>query len=50
LQVRSVHCGYEHTACCLVDGRLFTWGRGTDGALGTGSKKDQYTPQLVSVS
>ena len=25
-KIRTVACGYNHTACVTVDGRLFMWG------------------------
>lgn len=34
VRVASVSCGSYHTAAVTRDGRLYTWGRGYDGALG----------------
>lgn len=34
--VKSVSCGFQHTACVTEDGEVYTWGHGKNGALGHG--------------
>lgn len=46
-QVKSVSCGYEHTAAITHNGELFTWGRGFYGQLGTGELMSSYEPKRV---
>ncbi|CAD7696720.1 unnamed protein product [Ostreobium quekettii] len=41
--------GGSHTACLTDQGRMFIWGRGSFGRLGTGSLKDTYRPCEVSL-
>lgn len=43
----SVAAGSEHCAVVLQDGRVFTWGWGEHGQLGTGNSANSATPQLV---
>jgi alpha-tubulin suppressor-like RCC1 family protein len=44
----AISCGFEHTAVLLSDGRVQTFGRGSEGQLGIGSSADQNTPVFVS--
>ena len=46
-QVKSVSCGYEHTAAITQNGDLYTWGRGFYGQLGTGELMSSYEPKRV---
>jgi alpha-tubulin suppressor-like RCC1 family protein len=41
-------CGHSHTIARTPDGRLFSWGRGDSGELGTGSLSDFNMPVPVS--
>ena len=34
VQIAKVVCGAIHNSCLTTDGRLFTWGCGSDGRLG----------------
>lgn len=44
----QVSCGAAHTVLIAEDGfRLWSWGRGRNGVLGTGKLVDSYTPTLV---
>ena len=36
-RIRTVACGYGHTAAVSMDGRLFVWGSGNSGRLGLGT-------------
>jgi hypothetical protein len=36
IRVKSVSCGYDHSACITQDGRVVIWGRGSRGQLGLG--------------
>ena len=40
--------GEAHSACLDESGKLYTWGMGTYGRLGTGEESDQLVPVLVS--
>ena len=33
LRIRSVSCGFDHSACVTDDGRVFVWGSGTRGQV-----------------
>lgn len=33
--------------CCVGDGKVYSWGRGTFGRLGTGSEEDRHMPVRV---
>ena len=46
-RVKEVSCGYNHTAVCTVDGKVFTFGSGFFGALGHGHRKKIFSPELV---
>ena len=37
-------CGGTHTMVLTAEGRIFGWGRGSFGRLGTGLEKDCYSP------
>jgi len=48
LFIKSIACGEYHMAAIeQSEGSLFTWGKGTAGALGTGTDNKQLTPQKV---
>lgn len=40
-------CGGTHTMVLTSEGRIYTWGRGSFGRLGTGTEKDYYSPVEV---
>ncbi len=40
-------CGGTHTLVLTAEGRIFTWGRGSFGRLGTGVEKDCHAPVEV---
>ena len=44
---KQVSCGSNHTAAIKTDGTLWTWGRNSDGQLGTGGG-DKPTPVQVA--
>ncbi|KZV37198.1 hypothetical protein F511_04617 [Dorcoceras hygrometricum] len=46
-KVISIAAGEAHTLALTGDGKLYSWGRGTFGRLGTGSETDQPFPVLV---
>ncbi|KAI3692771.1 hypothetical protein L6452_32594 [Arctium lappa] len=48
LQVFSVACGNWHSALSTVDGKLFTFGDGTFGALGHGDRESVRFPKEVT--
>lgn len=42
-----ISCGYTHSAGITNDGKLWTWGSGTYGKLGSGSTSDRSSPQTT---
>ena len=44
----EIACGWGHTAVVLEDGKVFTWGVGEYGALGTEDTLTQWRPTQVS--
>eukprot|EP00890_Picochlorum_soloecismus_P003284 jgi/Picsp_1/3957/NSC_01469-R1_ran gtpase binding len=49
LRVIEVSCGGTHTVAVTDEGRLFIWGRGSFGRLGTGREKNFFRPVEVSL-
>ena len=48
VKINKVHAGYCHVCFISNDGRLYTCGKGIDGALGhDGDKSDQLIPKIV---
>ncbi|KAK9099108.1 hypothetical protein Syun_026153 [Stephania yunnanensis] len=47
-KVIALAAGEAHTLALTGDGRVFSWGRGTLGRLGTGSEEDKILPELVN--
>ncbi|KAK9131009.1 hypothetical protein Sjap_011496 [Stephania japonica] len=47
-KITSLAAGEAHTLALAGDGRVFSWGRGTLGRLGTGSEEDKILPELVT--
>jgi len=47
LKVVSVAAGEAHTLALAGDGKVYSWGRGTFGRLGTGSESDENFPVPV---
>ncbi|CAH1412420.1 unnamed protein product [Lactuca virosa] len=47
-QVTSVACGNFHSALSTIDGKLFTFGDGTFGALGHGDRESVHFPKEVA--
>ena len=45
-----VSAGGHHAAVCTKDGRLYFWGRGSDGQLGHGGLEDSFVPRLTSLT
>jgi alpha-tubulin suppressor-like RCC1 family protein len=46
----SIACGYAHSAGITSDGRLWTWGWGDSGALGSGSTTNRSSPQTTTLA
>ena len=45
--VVSIAAGQGFSAAVTLSGRVFTWGRGKYGALGSGRTEDRSTPAAV---
>lgn len=43
----QVACGWQHTLCLTLDGRVFSWGYGEDGQLGHNDTEDSLSPKEV---
>ena len=48
-EVTSVACGASHVVAITNEHEVFTWGRGDNGRLGTGSAENVCTPVAVLV-
>lgn len=46
-KVTYISCGEDHTAALTLDGGLFTFGSGSYGQLGHGSKTHEILPRKV---
>ncbi|XP_022759394.1 PH, RCC1 and FYVE domains-containing protein 1 [Durio zibethinus] len=47
--VKEISSGSYHVAVLTLGGRIYTWGRGTNGQLGLGDTEDRNTPTLVEL-
>jgi alpha-tubulin suppressor-like RCC1 family protein len=54
-KIISISCGDYHTVCVVAtslfsqtSGKLFTWGKGKDGQLGTGNTEDKLSPTEIT--
>ncbi|KAL0318384.1 UNVERIFIED_CONTAM: putative E3 ubiquitin-protein ligase HERC2 [Sesamum angustifolium] len=47
-KIISIAAGEAHTLALTADGKVYSWGRGTFGRLGTGSEEDRHFPVRVS--
>uniref|UniRef100_J3LFX8 FYVE-type domain-containing protein n=1 Tax=Oryza brachyantha TaxID=4533 RepID=J3LFX8_ORYBR len=45
--VREISAGSSHVAVLTMNGKVFTWGKGTEGQLGLGDYVDRSSPTLV---
>ncbi|KAF8765348.1 hypothetical protein HU200_008490 [Digitaria exilis] len=45
--VKDISCGASHVAVLTMNGKVFTWGKGTEGQLGLGDYVDRRSPTLV---
>ncbi|AQK54312.1 Putative regulator of chromosome condensation (RCC1) family protein [Zea mays] len=45
--VKDISCGSSHVAVLAMNGKVFTWGKGTEGQLGLGDYVDRSSPTLV---
>ncbi|KRX04844.1 Regulator of chromosome condensation 1/beta-lactamase-inhibitor protein II [Pseudocohnilembus persalinus] len=50
LKIQNISCGDYYSAALTQDGRIFTWGYGSDGQLCLKSKEDVYIPSYVNWS
>jgi alpha-tubulin suppressor-like RCC1 family protein len=47
--IRQVACGFAYTACVTENNKMYTFGAGEYGTLGTGTTIDQWIPVKVNV-
>ncbi|KAG6387996.1 hypothetical protein SASPL_153193 [Salvia splendens] len=47
-KIVAIYAGEAHTLALTGDGKVYSWGRGTFGRLGTGSEEDRNLPVLVT--
>ncbi|RCV07809.1 hypothetical protein SETIT_1G275300v2 [Setaria italica] len=45
--IKDISCGTSHVAVLAMNGKVFTWGKGTEGQLGLGDYVDRTSPTLV---
>ena len=45
--IRQVACGGNFTLALSEEGEVFAWGKGSSGALGTGSYQDEVAPKKI---
>ena len=48
--VVEVAAGADYTLARTADGKIFSWGEGTRGALGHGDDRDQYVPKQIEAA
>jgi alpha-tubulin suppressor-like RCC1 family protein len=46
-KAKAVSCGRYHNVLCTEDGKMYTFGWGTNGELGHGDKENKASPALV---
>ena len=46
-KVVYVASNYDHSACIMEDGEIYTWGNGSNGRLGHGNQTHRSTPKRV---
>ena len=46
-KIKHLDCGFCHTAACDEDGAMYTFGQGSYGQLGHGTKEKELTPVLL---
>lgn len=44
IKVKDISCGIYHSVCLSTEGKVYTFGRGLFGLLGTGSNRDELIP------
>ena len=49
MRIVEASCGGTHTVVVTDDGRVFTWGRGSFGRLGTATERNHYSPVEVKL-
>lgn len=47
--MRSISCGYMHTAAVTADGQVYTWGGNVHGQLGHGNTTNEIVPRALPV-
>ena len=50
LKVKSIACGDSHVVCLTESNRVFTWGCGEFGRLGTGDEDNRFEPIEIKLS
>jgi len=49
LKIVRVSCGMDHTLALTEQGRVFVWGQGSYGNLGTGTTDDRWVPTEIGM-
>ena len=46
-KITEISCGNKHAVCKTANGKVYTWGQGSRGQLGTGEDRDYLEPNFV---
>jgi alpha-tubulin suppressor-like RCC1 family protein len=47
-KIKTVQCGASHSLALTIDGKIYSWGKNTQGQCGIGNNEDQLYPQRVN--
>jgi alpha-tubulin suppressor-like RCC1 family protein len=48
--IKAVACGSSHAMALTDLGQIYSWGCGSYGALGFGTREDVYTPKVMMLA
>ncbi|GIY76864.1 hypothetical protein CDAR_513182 [Caerostris darwini] len=46
--ITELSCGSHHSVLITASGKIFSWGRNSEGQIGNGTRKEQKIPSLIS--
>jgi alpha-tubulin suppressor-like RCC1 family protein len=46
--IKNISCGFRHTIAKTGIGKVFVWGGGDCGQMGTGELNDEFSPKLIN--